>query len=166
MAVSRTDDMQSVDEPVLRQIQPKPFRWDALDPAKIVISYDRSSDTLLIHLFGRGRPSISVPIERYLYAMVDPESEKIIGVHIEGFLAQAVPEHPGEIEILDHAELRGITPVEVRALQREVLGTWHPLPGRTRAVLAPDTPADKTRAVSLLLSAENARWGLPDTSAA
>jgi len=27
MAMSKTDDLERVDEPVLRQIQPKPFHW-------------------------------------------------------------------------------------------------------------------------------------------
>ncbi|MGH7961783.1 MAG: hypothetical protein ACRERD_08150, partial [Candidatus Binatia bacterium] len=67
MAMNAEHEIESVAEPELRQIQPKPIRWDAVDPAKVVISYDRPSDTLLVHLFGRGRHSISVPIDRYLY---------------------------------------------------------------------------------------------------
>lgn len=114
-------DLDSVDEPILRKIRPRPFCWDDIDPDSIVISYDRPSDTLLIHLFGRGRPSVSVTIDRYFYALVDPETEHTLGIHIEGFLAQAVKEHPVEISLLDHAELRGITPIEVRELQREIL---------------------------------------------
>lgn len=166
MAMSTTDELESVEEPILRQFHPKPFHWDGVDPEKVVISYDRRSDTLLVHLFGRGRSSISVHIDRYLYAMVDPDSDEIIGIHIEGFLSQAVKEHPWEIAILDHAELRGITPVEVRALQRETLGTRRPLAGQELAPRAPGDPPNKTQAVSLLLAAENARWGLHGTSAA
>jgi hypothetical protein len=157
---------ESIEEPVLRQIEPKPFRWDAIDPEKIVISYDRRSDTLLVHLFGRGRPSISVPIERYLYAMVDPENEGIIGIHIEGFLGQAVKEHSQEIELLDYAELRGITPAEVWALQREALGVWRSLVEQTRAILAPSTSNDKIKAIASLLDAEALRWGIAGAPAA
>lgn len=159
-------DLDTVDEPVLRLIRPRPFRWEDVGLDQIAISYDRPSDTLLVHLFGRSLPSVSVPVERYLYALVDPESEQIIGIHIEGFLTQAVKEHSDEISILDHAELRGITPFEVRALQRELLGSWQPLPDRANAVRALDASRDKKQAVMLLLDAEKARWELLDTTAA
>lgn len=160
MAMSTSEELESVEEPVLRQIEPQPFRWDAIDPEKVVISYDRKSDTLLVHLFGQGRPSISVPIERYLYAMVDPKSEQIIGVHIEGFLSQAVKEHPWEIMILDYAELRGITPIEVRVMQRKEASAWkkwnrsgHRLPS-------------KQDVVARMLAAEKMNWSIHGTSAA
>jgi hypothetical protein len=167
MAMSTTNELESVEEPVLRQFHPKPFHWDAVDPEKVVISYDRRSDTLLVHLFGRGRSSVSVHIDRYLYAMVDPESEEIIGVHIEGFLSQAVKEHPQEIVILDHAELRGITSIEVRALQREVLRSQRQQAQWLPAIRALSSSFDRSRAVALLLAAEEKeRWGIPDTSAA
>ncbi|MCA9879078.1 MAG: hypothetical protein KC442_14905 [Thermomicrobiales bacterium] len=130
-------DLDTVDEPVLRQIQPRPFRWDDVDPGKIAIAYDRPSDTLLIHLFGRGRPAVSVLVDRYLYALADPESDQIVGIHIEGFLAQAVKEHPQEIAVLDHAKLRGITPVEVWGLQRDILGSWPPLLRKVKVFDAP-----------------------------
>ena len=167
MAMSTSDELESVEEPVLRHITPKPFRWDSIVPENVVIYYDRTSDTLLVHLFGRRRPSISVPIERYLYAMVDPESEQIIGIHIEGFLGQAVKEHPWEIAILHHAELRGITPAEVRALQRAMLESRSRPPKWFPVARALYSPRGKLLAVALLLEAEEKmRWGIPDTSAA
>ncbi|MDQ3226609.1 MAG: hypothetical protein M3Q50_08275, partial [Chloroflexota bacterium] len=110
MAVILTDHIDPIEEFVPRQIDPKPFRRQDIDPAKIVVSYDRRSDTLLIHLFGRGHSTISVPVAKYLYVMVTPDTETIVGFHIEGFLAQAVNENPEAIALLDYAELRGITP--------------------------------------------------------
>lgn len=154
----KTSELETVDEPVLRPLKPKTVQWDAIDSTQIVISYDAPSDTLLIHLFGRGRPSVSVPVDRYLYALVDPETEHTLGIHIEGFLTQAVKEHPDEIVLLDHAELRGITPIEVRELQQKVLGSWRSLPGHTNAVYAQETPPDKKGAVLLLLQAEHTKW--------
>lgn len=154
------DEIESVAEPVLRQIHPKPLSWDTVDPEKVVIRYDRPSDTLLVHLFGRGRSSISVPVDRYLYVMVDPDTEGIIGIHIEGFLSQAVKEHPRNIDILDYAELRGMTPGEVRALQRETLGIRRQLVGLLRSALIRTAPNDKAQAVSLLFEAEPDRWRL------
>jgi hypothetical protein len=159
-------ELESVEEPVLRQFRPKPLRWDEVDPETMVISYDRRSDTLLVHLFGRRRPSVSVPIRRYLYAMVDPDSEEIIGIHIEGFLSQAVREHPQEITLLDYAERRGITLAEVRELQRGALGIWRPLIVQLRAALASASAIDKMKAVSLLLDAEDVRWSLSGIPAA
>lgn len=154
------DEIESVAEPVLRQIHPKPLSWDTVDLEKVVIRYDRPSDTLLVHLFGRGRSSISVPIDRYLYVMVDPDTEEIIGIHIEGFLTQAVKEHPRNIDILDYAELRGMTPGEVRALQRETLGIRHQLAALLRSALTRTVPNDKAQAVSLLFETDPERWRL------
>jgi hypothetical protein len=157
-------EMESVAEPVLRQFQPKPIRWDAVDLAKVVIRYDRPSDTLLVHLFGRGRSSISVPVDRYLYVMVDPDSEETIGIHVEGFLAQAVKEHPQQIAILDYAEVRGMTPSEVRTLQRRTLGIWRQLAGLVREQFSGAGPKDKAQAISLLVEADSERsvlHGLP-----
>ena len=166
MAVTAPDVLESVDEPVLRQIEPKPFHWEAVDPEQIIIRYDRPSDTLLIHLFGRGRPSISVSTDRYLHAMVDPDTEEIIGIHIEGFLAHAVKEHPRWIAVLDDAETRGITAAEVRALQRSVLGVWRQLAADVQAALVSPSPPDKLRAITLLLGAEAPRWGVRGVTAA
>jgi hypothetical protein len=164
-SMSRSD-LDTVDEPILRQIQPRPFGWNAVDSDHITIAYDHPSETLLMHLFERRRPTVSVPVERYLYALVDLESEQVVGILIEGFLAQAVKEHSDEISILDHAELRGIAPFEVQALQRELLGSWQTLPGSATAIRALDASRDKNQPVMRLLEAEKARWGLLDTTAA
>jgi hypothetical protein len=166
MAMKANDAIESVEEPVLRQMQPKPFHWEAVDPEKVVIRYDRPSDTLLVHLFGAGRPSVSVPIDRYFYVMVAPDTEEIIGIHIEGFLGQAVKEQPQRIEILDYAELRGMTPGEVRELQREVLGFRRQLAVWMRAAFSHVAPNDKIRALGLLLGAESTRRALPSIPAA
>lgn len=110
---------------VPREIHPKPVRLDEIDPERVVVSFDRRSDTLLIHLFGRGRGSVSVPVETYLYVMVDPDTEETPGFHVEGFLGQAMKDVPQAIDLLDYAELRGITPAEVRELQRATLNAGH-----------------------------------------
>lgn len=160
MVMSTSEELESVEEPILRQIEPKPFRWDAIDAEKVVISYDRRSDTLLVHLFGQGRSSISVPVERYLYAMVDPESEQSISVRIEGFLSQAVKEHPWEIMLLDYAELRGITPIEVRAMQRKEASAWRKWNHSGQRL------PTKQEIVARMLAAEKMNWGISGTSAA
>jgi hypothetical protein len=160
MAVSFTDQIDPMQEFVPRQIDPKPFRREDIDPEKVVVSYDHHSDTLPIHLFGRGRDTISVPVAKYLYVMVAPDTESILGFHIEGFLAQAVKDTPEAITLLDHAELRGITPAEVRALQRRTLGLKHQFVADLRAVLAKSVQAQRTRAVAAFINAERSRWDL------
>jgi hypothetical protein len=148
MAMNARHDIESGDEPVLREFHPKPVTWETVDPTRVLIRYDRPSDTLLMHLFGRDRSSVSVPIDRYLYVMVDPGTEETIGVHIEGFLAQAVKEHPRHIDLLDYAELRGLTMADVRELQRPGAGLWHQL---AWATFARNTPDRRTRAISSFL---------------
>ncbi len=114
-----TDHIDPTEAFVPREIHSKPIRLDTIDPEKAVVSFDRRSDTLLIHLFGRGRGLVSVPVGNYLYVMVDPDTEETIGFHVEGFLSQAIKDIPEAIDLLDYAELRGISPAEVRELQRE-----------------------------------------------
>jgi hypothetical protein len=160
MAVITTDQIDPMQEFVPHQIDPKPFRREDIDPTKIVVSYDRRSDTLLIHLFGRGRDTISVPVAKYLYLMVTPDTETIVGFHIQGFLAQAVKDTPEAVTLLDYAELRGITPAEVRALQRRTLGLKHQFVADFRAVLAKSVQAQRTRAVAAFINAERSRWDL------
>jgi hypothetical protein len=137
---------------------------DDIDPAKIVVYFDRRSDTLLIHLFGRGRESISVPVSDYLYVMVDPKTEVINGFHIEGFLSQAVKDIPDAIDLLDYAELRGITPAEVRELRREALGERH-IRANLLATNGKSVPEQRKAAVEAVIGAERVRWGLSWTRA-
>jgi hypothetical protein len=124
------------------------------------VSYDRRSDTLLIHLFGRGRDTISVPVAKYLYVMVAPDTETIVGFHIEGFLAQAVKDTPEAITLLDYAELRGTTPADVRALQRTTLGVRNRILGYFRGLMTKSVQAQRTRAVAAFIDAERSRWDL------
>ena len=103
-------EIDPLEEFVPRPIHPQPFRPEEIKPEKVVVSFDHPSDTLLIHLFGRGRGTISVSIAKYLYIMVDMNSEMIVGFHLEGFLAQAIKNVPEAIDLLDYAELQGNHP--------------------------------------------------------
>ena len=160
MAVSATDQIDPLEEFVPRQIDPKPFRREDIDPAKIVVSYDRRSDTLLIHLFGRGHDTVSVPVANHLYVMVTPDTETIVGFHIEGFLTRAVKDTPEAISLLDYAELRGITPAEVRELQKNALGMRQQLSAHLRAASAKSVQEQKTQAIAAFIDAERSRWDL------
>jgi hypothetical protein len=161
MAVKARDFFDSTEEPVIREVIPKPYNPDEIDPARLAMYYDRQSDTLLIHFHGRGRYSISVPIADYLYVMVNPYTEIVVGIHIEGFLAQAVRDVPEAIGLLDYAELRGITLAEVRALQSDVREGKAGTPRQRLAVHAPDIQERRMRVIASFIGAEKSRRDLP-----
>lgn len=96
-------------------------RTDEVDASRVVMMYDRFSDTLLVHLYGKGVPSVSVPVQKYYYALVSLDGRKILGFQVEGFLAQAIKDQPSLIEMLNFAELRGITPAEVQEIRNDTL---------------------------------------------
>lgn len=106
-----------------------------IDPRQVVVSYDRASDTLMIHLFGRGRPAVSVPspanVDRDLvFFRGDPETEELVGFQIEDFLRLYVPVTPRALDWLHPqrgAELRGLTAADVdRIRDRDGLGGQAP----------------------------------------
>jgi hypothetical protein len=158
MAMTVTDHIDPTEEFVPREIHPQPIRLEEIDPEKVVVSFDRRSDTLLIHLFGRGRGSVSVPVGNCLYVMVDPDTEETIGFHVEGFLGQAIKDVPEAIELLDYAELQGITPAEVRELQRETLKAGHRHPAYASATNGRTVPEQRKQAVASFIDAELAMW--------
>ena len=157
MATTVVDIIDPADEPVIRRIRPKPLDPRQVDPSKVVVSYDRRSDTLLIHFFGRERDAVSVQGDRYLYLLVDPDTEEIVGFHFEGFVARAIKDVPELIDVLDHAELRGITPAEVRALRSGALGRRQRLATWLRSPFARTPQERKRRVVSSFLNAERSR---------
>ncbi len=99
-------------------------RWPApsdVDLRDVVLSYDRHSDTLFVHLFGRGRPAVSDLVGDSWYLLVDPQTLEVVGLQIEDFLARAVAEAPPLVDLLDLSELRGITPAEVRRERHRIM---------------------------------------------
>lgn len=84
-------------------------RPDNLDPQKLEILYDHELDTLFVHLFGHERRATNRLAGDYAYYRVDPQTESVVGLQIEGFLRRAVKEHPELIELLRYAELRGVS---------------------------------------------------------
>jgi len=109
------DDMSMATEAIAPEFEVGP-----LDLGATIVSYDRESDTLMLHLFGRGRPGISVVVGDYLYLRMDRERKQVFGFQIEGFLSHVVRRRPELLDALDVAELRGITLEEVATLQRQM----------------------------------------------
>lgn len=91
-----------------------------IDPAKVVVSYDRDSDTLMVHLYGRGFPAVSIYRGDGWYMRWNREQGRVIGLQLEGFLAQAVWREPDLLDALDVADLRGITLEEIARVRCEV----------------------------------------------
>jgi hypothetical protein len=58
------------------------------------IEFDHVSDTLYIFLYGEPVPSVSVDVTNTVYAMIDPETEELIGIQTEAFTRSYVPQHP------------------------------------------------------------------------
>ena len=111
-----------------------PARRD-LEPDRFAVTYDRLSDTLFVHFFGRVCPSAVFFLDdgdRDAIALLgDVETGRVVGIHVEGFLASVVERHPGWLDLLDAAEVRGITPAEVAEERRRRMAG-----GRRRAALA------------------------------
>lgn len=63
-------------------------------PINPSIMYDEVSDTLLVFFYGSPEPSVSVDVSNTMYAMLDPDTEELIGLQIEAFKKAYLPEHP------------------------------------------------------------------------
>jgi hypothetical protein len=97
-------------EPIL----PEPAE---LDPAQIVVRYHELGDELYVHFFGLGHPGVSVDLNEYLYMRVNDETHKVVGIHIEAYLAFAVRQDP---RWLAWAELAGIPAEAIEAVRHEI----------------------------------------------
>ena len=84
-------------------IAPKWPRIYDIDVERSIIDYDRDSDTLFVHLYGRGRPAVSVLVSNYAFLLVDPTTDELVGFQIEDVLTQAVDEHPIVLDSLSIA---------------------------------------------------------------
>ena len=102
------------------QVATPELRVEDIDLSRVVVSYDRESDTLMLHLRGRGQPGISVVADDGFYVRLDRDRKQILGFQIEGFLARVARERPELLDALDVAELRGISFKEVARLRREI----------------------------------------------
>ncbi len=115
------EPIDSNDTPEPFELHPKWGAFEAIDPARIVLSYDRRSDSLMVHFVERGAPHVAVESGAWTYVLVDPETELITGLRFDAFLDRVVPQYPEYVRLLEISELRGITAAEVLALRRTFL---------------------------------------------
>ncbi len=102
-----------------RPLPVTPRRADpaTIDPRRVVIDYDRESDTFSVHLFGEGHAAKVLHTGGAVDLRLDPTTHQIVGYQIEGFLADAVYRHP---QLLELAELGGIPAEEIAAVRGRI----------------------------------------------
>lgn len=82
-----------------------PIDADGLDYDRVIFSYDRDSDALVVHLFGRGRAAVSIEAGENAYVRWDRALGEVVGLHLEHVRRAIVPKHP---TLLDHRAAYGI----------------------------------------------------------
>lgn len=90
-------------------------------PGDVAFSYDRESDTMLIHFFGEPRPATSMPVDDaddVLYVLWDQAHDQVVGLQIEGFVSDFVFRHPEMVDALGFARLRGLTHEDAEEIAR------------------------------------------------
>ncbi len=91
--------------------------FDRLDLSRVAYAYDRESDSLVIHLYGRGRPATVYQTVGGVDLRLDPETDAIIGAQIEGYLTFAVLRQP---YLLNLARAAGIGWEEIEAAEARI----------------------------------------------
>jgi hypothetical protein len=110
-----------MDQPSIRQaLSLLTHAKTAVDPEQVVVSYDHDSDTLMVHLFGRGVPAVSVLVNDELMVRWDRANERVVGFQIEHFLSRMAPQHPELLDLLDIAELHGIAVEDIGRIRRDI----------------------------------------------
>ncbi|MGI8475128.1 MAG: hypothetical protein ACR2OO_01955 [Thermomicrobiales bacterium] len=89
-----------------------------IDAESVTVGYD--SDALMIHLFGRGVPAVSLLITDELMVRWDRANERVVGFQLDHFLSRVAPEHPELLDLLDIADLDGIGVEDVGRIRREI----------------------------------------------
>ncbi|HEX5504096.1 MAG TPA: hypothetical protein VFW96_15830 [Thermomicrobiales bacterium] len=88
-----------------------------LDVSAVMYDYDRPSDTITVHLFGRGHPAVILHSGGYVDLLLDPTTEDVVGFQIEGYLAHVVYQDP---RFLSLADLAGIDAAEIDRIRQTI----------------------------------------------
>lgn len=83
-------------------------------PFAVIRTYDETSDTFLIHFYGRGIRTYSAPVhsgdhDPFMF-LIDRDSDDIVGIHFENFIHGFVQHTPSAAKMLAGAEWRPATP--------------------------------------------------------
>ncbi len=86
-----------------------------------LLSYDRTVDSLFVKPRGAYRGGVSVLVGDDRYAIVDQESHVVVAMMVEAFLTRVVKEVPALFDEIERAQLREITPEQIREQRLRVL---------------------------------------------
>jgi hypothetical protein len=109
-----------------RTFQP---RWPdpaTVDPERVRFTYWAEVDTLHVDFADTEHPAVAVPVDLgdgdrdYLFLKLDPVTEAVVGLQVEDILSYAVGRNPGLLDVLDLADLHGISLAEVAEARRRV----------------------------------------------
>lgn len=129
---TRFDPIDPFADPGVEDVQIAVPDLRGIDLHRSVFNYDRDSDILLFYLYGKERPAVAAGGLANVCALIDPDSEEFLGIQVEDFLTRAVKDRPRLLDVLDVAELQGMTIADVHRARQEVLGHG----GRFRAWLS------------------------------
>ena len=105
-------------------VEPILPRWTTT-PAELaragLLSYDRTVDTLFVLPRGTYRGGAAVQVGADRYAIVDLETHVVVAMMVEAFLTRVVKTVPALFEELERAELREITPEQIRERREQLL---------------------------------------------
>lgn len=103
-----------------------PTQIERVDRNRLLIEYDRESDTLMILLDAERQPGMSVRIARDLFLRVAPDRETLLGLQLEHYVSRLVTLIPESLNLLDVATDPGLTDQEIMNLRRSV-AQEHPI---------------------------------------
>ena len=89
----------------LMSFEPIRPNLDEIDMDLSQMTYDEDTDTLIMYLAGEPQPAVSVNVDANHFLLVDPETQIVVGVQIEGFMRTVVVNDPFLLEV---AELAGV----------------------------------------------------------
>ena len=76
------------------RLQFNQFDLTTLSPERIWADYDAETDSIILYFTGKPVNAISVYLRDDLYAMVDPKSKDVVGIHIEALERKFLAKHP------------------------------------------------------------------------
>ena len=91
-----------------------------IDPDDTVVTYDQDSDTIHVHFFRRVIPAVSLLLNDEMMIRWDRAGRRVVGLQIERFLSRVAPLHPELLDLMDIADLQGISLAEVGEIRRSV----------------------------------------------
>jgi hypothetical protein len=93
-------------------------RTHELNPALFVVSYNDEADSLMVHLYGRGIPAVSVLVTDDVMVRYDRVAERVIGFQLDHFRSILAKNMPELLNLLDLVDLQSAAPNGSAALQR------------------------------------------------